>query len=55
MVSAQNDEGLMEFRLATVRGFEIIKVTMDAAQVQSNVLDELAKLIVGQPSNFLNS
>ncbi len=54
-VSAQNDEGQLEFRLATVRGFEIIKVTMDAAQVQSNVLDELAKLIVGQPSTFLNS
>lgn len=54
MVSAQNDEGQLVFRLATVRGFEIIKVSIDAPRVQSPVLDELAKWIVGQPSTFLN-
>jgi hypothetical protein len=42
----------LQFRLATTSGFAIDNTTYAASQVQSAVLDELAKLIVGQANRF---
>lgn len=52
-VSAVHEEALLNFRLANVSGFEILNVRWDAARVQTGLLDELAKLVVGQPHRFL--
>lgn len=53
MVSADNDEGRITFRLGNVLGFDVLKLSLEAERVQTSVLDELAKLILGQPSTFL--
>jgi hypothetical protein len=34
-------------------GFDIINVSWPAAQVKSDLLDELAKLMVSQPQRFV--
>lgn len=52
-VSALHEEAQLNFRLANVGGFEILNVRWDAAHVQTELLDELAKLLVGQPNRFL--
>lgn len=52
-VTADHDEARLHFRLANLDGFDIQTVSHDAAQVQTALLDELAKLLVGQPSRFL--
>jgi hypothetical protein len=48
-----HDRGLIHFRLANISGFEILKTSYAAQDVQQALLDELAKLIVGQPSRFV--
>jgi hypothetical protein len=53
MVSAENDEGRLTFRLGNLRGFEVLKLSLSAERVQTHELDELAKLIVGQASDFV--
>jgi hypothetical protein len=40
------------FRLASVQGFAIVNTSYPANRIQNSVLDELAKLIVGQTSSF---
>lgn len=52
-VSAVHEEAQLNFRLANVSGFEILNVRWDAARMQTGLLDELAKLVVGQPHRFL--
>ncbi len=52
-VTADHDAGQLAFRLANVQGFEVVNTIYPAPRIQSPVLDELAKLIVGQPSNFV--
>lgn len=52
-VSAIHEEAQLNFRLANVSGFEILNVRWDATRVQTELLDELAKLLVGQPNRFL--
>lgn len=52
-VTADHDEALLNFRLANVHGFEILTTGWDAARIQTDLLDELAKLLVGQPNRFL--
>lgn len=41
------------FRLANTQGFEIVNRAHPADQIQSPLLDELAKLIVGQENRFV--
>lgn len=53
MVEPDHDRALMHFRLAAVRDLDVHKVSYPAAQVNTALLDELAKLIVAQPSQFL--
>lgn len=52
-ITAHHDEGKLAFRLMSLQGFEVVNTTYPAAQIQSSVLDELAKLIVGQASRFV--
>ncbi|MGI9219314.1 MAG: hypothetical protein ACR2JA_20280 [Hydrogenophaga sp.] len=53
MVTADHDNGLLRFRLACVNGLETVHTEYRTGQIGPAVLDELAKLIVGQPSHFL--
>ncbi len=52
-VSAVHEEARLNFRLANLSGFEILNVRWDAVRVDTALLDELAKLVVGQPNRFL--
>lgn len=45
--------GELEFRLVCVTGLDVAKTTLSAVAFQGQRLDELAKLLVGQPSEFL--
>ncbi|MGY8905200.1 MAG: hypothetical protein ACKVIH_11695 [Burkholderiales bacterium] len=53
MVTPLHDAGSLGFRLANASGFGIVTTSYPAAQIQTPVLDELAKLLVGQPSRFV--
>lgn len=53
VATADHDQGQLQFRLAGVNGLEIAHTTCRVGQIGPAVLDELAKLIVGQPSGFL--
>lgn len=52
-VTADHDNAQLSFRLANTMGFGIQKVVWPAERMQSDFLDELAKLIVAQPSRFV--
>lgn len=52
-VTADHDDAILVFRLANLQGFGIVNASYSADQIQSSLLDELAKLIVGQPSSFI--
>ena len=52
-VTVDHETAQISFRLANVQGFEVGNVVYSAQQLQSPRLDELAKLIVGQPSIFI--
>ena len=41
------------FRLANLQTFEVVTTPYRADQIQTSVLDELAKLVVGQESRFV--
>lgn len=53
VVTADHDQGLLRFCLAGVSGLETAHTDYRTGQIGPAVLDELAKLIVGQPSHFL--
>ena len=52
-VTPNHEKGSFDVRLAAVGGLEIASTQYSIAQLNSSALDELAKLIVGQPSRFL--
>jgi hypothetical protein len=52
-VSANHDAAQLSFRLANAQGFNVQEKVLDCRAVNHAVLDELAKLIVAQPSSFL--
>lgn len=52
-ITADHDAVRLTFRLANAQAFEIVNTSYPAHQIQGPVLDELAKLIVGQPSRFV--
>jgi hypothetical protein len=52
-ITPDHDKGGFEVRLAAVGGLEIVSTRYTVAQFNTAALDELAKLIVGQPSRFL--
>jgi hypothetical protein len=51
-VTPDHDKAVLAFRLLNARGFEILNVSWPAAKVRTEVLDELAKLIVCEPHQF---
>lgn len=52
-VKAEHDAAQLVFRVANANGFGVHTVRLAAARITSDLMDELAKLIVAQPSNFL--
>lgn len=52
MVTPDHEHGQLHFRLLNTSGFEVVQTTWPAARVTQDLLDELAKRIVGQPSLF---
>lgn len=55
MVTADHDAAQLNFRLACVDGMEIVTARWPVSQVTPARLDELARLIVGEPSRFLQN
>lgn len=51
-VTPDHENAVLSFRLANLTGFGLTHTTWPAAQVQASVLDELAKMVCGQPSRF---
>lgn len=51
--TADHDRGQLHFRLLNTAGFEVVQTTWPAARIQPELLDELAKRIVGQASSFV--
>lgn len=53
MVTPLHSKAQLQFRLANLSGFGVVTTSYPALQIQTPLLDELAKLIVGQPSRFV--
>ena len=53
MVTADHEKGQLHFRLVNTAGFDIAELSWPAARVTNEVMDELAKRIVGQPNRFV--
>lgn len=51
-VKPDHDKGQLAFRVTNAGGFGVLSNLWPAARVQTDLLDELAKLIVAQPSRF---
>lgn len=51
-VTPDHDKGLLAFRLANLTGFGVAQTTWPAARIEASVLDELARMVCGQPSRF---
>ena len=52
-ITPDHDNAQIAFRLANTTGFGVKNVVWPAARMQTDFLDELAKLIVAQPSQFV--
>jgi hypothetical protein len=52
-ITADHDQAKLAFRLANVQGFEVLSTVYPADKIQTRLLDEMAKLMLGQPSNFV--
>ena len=51
-ITPDHDKAEVAFRVTNARGFEVVNVTRKATEVKTELMDELAKLIVAQPSRF---
>ena len=52
VITADHDNATLCFRLLNARGFGISTTEWPAAKLKADALDELAKLLVGEPSSF---
>ena len=52
-MTPDHDNGSFDVRLDAVGGLDIVSTRYTVAQLNTAALDELAKLIVGQPSRFI--
>jgi hypothetical protein len=52
MATPDHDNALVAFRVLNASGFGIVERTCPAAEVTNELMDELAKLLVGQSSRF---
>jgi hypothetical protein len=53
VVTPDHDKAVLAFRLLNARGFEILNAIWPADKIKADVLDDLARLIVGEPSRFV--
>ncbi|MDB5900083.1 MAG: hypothetical protein JWP22_4207 [Ramlibacter sp.] len=51
--TADHEQGLIHFRLANTHGFEVVQTTFQVSRIGHELLDELAKRVMAQPSVFL--
>jgi hypothetical protein len=51
-LTPEHDVGQVAFRVCNVGGFQILQTRYPASQINQGLLDELAKLLVGQSSRF---
>lgn len=51
-VTPDHENAMIAFRLANLTGFGLANTSWPAAQLHAPVLDELAKMVCGQPSRF---
>jgi len=51
-ITPDHEKATLAFRLANLTGFGLIHCTWRADQINSSILDELAKMVCGQPSRF---
>ena len=52
-ITPDHDKASISFRIANASGFEVASVSYPAGSVTSDLLDEMAKMIVAQPSKFV--
>jgi hypothetical protein len=52
MATPDHERAELHFRLLNTHGFEVVQTTWPAARINQELLDELAKRVVGQPSTF---
>ncbi|MEY2953128.1 MAG: hypothetical protein RLZZ401_1215, partial [Pseudomonadota bacterium] len=52
-LTPDHDKAEIAFRVTNARGFEVVNVTLPAVQIKTELLDELAKLIIAQPTRFV--
>ncbi len=52
VVTPDHDKAVLAFRLLNANGFDVLTTTWPAHKIKADVLDELAKLIVGEPNRF---
>jgi hypothetical protein len=53
IATADHERGLIHFRLANTDGFEVVQTTIPIVRIGHELLDELAKRVMAQPSVFL--
>lgn len=52
VATLDHDEAMVHFRLLNTAGFDVTQASMPALRISHELLDELAKRIVGQPNTF---
>lgn len=52
-ITPDHDQALLAFRLLNASGFGILNTTWPAAAIRTEVMDDLARLIVSEPSCFV--
>ncbi len=53
LATADHAKGRVQFRLLNTGGFEVLHTDLPAERIGHDLLDELAKRIVGEPNGFL--
>ena len=52
-ITTDHDHGKLKFRLANTSGFGVTNITWASDRIQPALLDEMAKMIVSQPHQFV--
>jgi hypothetical protein len=53
MVTPDHDKASLGFRIANVSGLDVVSIDWPANKINAELMDELAKLVVVQPSRFV--
>jgi hypothetical protein len=52
VVTPDHDKGVLAFRVLNANGFDVVNTSRPAGKIKADVLDELAKLVVGEANRF---